>query len=73
MCRTPEWWTRFLDLLETHKTLIVTFMGFGGCIYIYRDFSAYLQQNLVTQAQTVEILRNMDARLSKLEHQQQKP
>lgn len=70
MCRTPEWWSRLLDAVESHKTLLITFMGFGGCVYIYHDFSAYLQQNLVTQAQTVEILRTMDSRLTKLEHKQ---
>lgn len=72
MCRTPEWWTRFLDLLEQRKTLILTFIGFGGCAYVYHDFSSYLQQSLVTQAQTVEILRNMDSRISNLEHKSSK-
>ena len=67
MCKVAEGWLKFVDVVESHKTLIITFMGFAGCAYIYNDFNTYLRTQLVTQAQQVEILRNMDARLSNVD------
>lgn len=60
----------YLGLARDYTREIITFGGFALMCFVYSDFRQLARDQSATAAQTVEILRAMDARLSQLEHNQ---
>lgn len=58
----------YLNLVREYTREIVTFGGLGLMCFVYSDFRQLAHDQSSTAAQTVEVLRAMDARLSQLEH-----
>ncbi len=58
----------YLSLVRFYTREIVTFGGFVLACFVYLDFRELVREQSHTSAQTAEILRSMDARLSILEH-----
>ena len=59
----------YLTLTREYTREIITFGGFVLMCYVYSDFRQLARDQAATAAQTVEILRSMDTRLTILEHQ----
>lgn len=59
----------YLTLTREYTREIITFGGFVLMCYVYSDFRQLARDQATTSAQTVEILRAMDIRLSAIEHQ----
>lgn len=57
----------YLNLLRDYTREIVTFGGFCLMCFVYNDFRQLARDQSTTAAQTVEVLRAMDGRLSHLE------
>lgn len=57
----------YLNLLRDYTREIVTFGGFCLMCFVYNDFRQLAHDQSSTAAQTVEVLRAMDSRLSRLE------
>lgn len=58
----------YLGLARDYTREIITFGGFALMCFVYSDFRQLAHDQSSTAAQTVEILRVMDARLAQLEH-----
>lgn len=58
----------YLGLARDYTREIITFGGFALMCFVYSDFRQLARDQSSTAAQTVEILRVMDARLAQLEH-----
>jgi len=58
----------YLGLARDYTREIITFGGFALMCFVYSDFRRLARDQSTTAAQTVEILRVMDARLAQLEH-----
>ncbi len=58
----------YLGLMREYTREIITFGGFTLMCFVYSDFRHIAQSQTTTAAQTVEILRSMDLRLSGLEN-----
>lgn len=61
----------YLTLTREYTREIITFGGFALVCFVYCDFRQLAHDQATTAAQTVEILRAMDIRLSSIEHQHQ--
>ena len=59
----------YLALMRDYTREIITFGGFCLMCFVYGDFKALAQEQSATSAQTVEVLRSMDSRLTNIEHQ----
>lgn len=59
----------YLTLAREYTREIITFGGFALVCFVYNDFRQLARDQATTAAQTVEILRAMDTRLSVIEHQ----
>ena len=59
----------YLTLTREYPREIITFGGFILMCYVYSDFRQLARDQATTAAQTVELLRAMDTRLSVIEHQ----
>lgn len=59
----------YLTLTREYTREIITFGGFILMCYVYSDFRQLARDQATTAAQTVEILRSMDTRLTVIEHQ----
>lgn len=59
----------YLTLTREYTREIITFGGFALVCFVYGDFRQLARDQATTAAQTVEILRAMDIRLSAIEHQ----
>lgn len=57
----------YLNLMRDYTREIVTFGGFCLMCFVYNDFRQLAHDQSTTAAQTVEVLRAMDSRLSHLE------
>ncbi len=57
----------YLSLLRDYTREIITFGGFCLMCFVYNDFRQLAQDQSRTSAQTVEVLRAMDGRLSIIE------
>ncbi len=74
-----EWWCRaytvlmckpirdYLSVLRDYTREIITFGGFCLMCFVYSDFRQLAQDQARTAAQTVDVLRAMDARLALIE------
>ena len=62
----------YLGLMREYTREVITFGGFALMCCVYNDFPQLAQTQATTSAQTVEVLRAMDSRLSHLEMQQAK-
>ena len=58
----------YLNLVRDYTREIVTFGGLCLMCFVYNDFRQLARDQSSTAAQTVEVLRAMDARLTHLEH-----
>lgn len=58
----------YLTLTREYTREIITFGGFALVCFVYGDFRQLARDQATTAAQTVEILRAMDIRLSAIEH-----
>lgn len=58
----------YLLLSREYTREIITFGGFALVCFVYSDFRQLARDQATTAAQTVEILRAMDTRLSAIEH-----
>ncbi len=58
----------YLTLAREYTREIITFGGFALVCFVYSDFRQLARDQATTAAQTVEILRAMDTRLSVIEH-----
>lgn len=58
----------YLTLTREYTREIITFGGFALVCFVYGDFRQLARDQAATAAQTVEILRAMDTRLSAIEH-----
>ena len=58
----------YLTLTREYTREIITFGGFALVCFVYGDFRQLARDQATTAAQTVEILRAMDTRLSAIEH-----
>ncbi len=58
----------YLSLLREYTREVITFGGFCLMCFVYSDFRQIAQDQASTAAQTVELLRSVDLRLSKLEN-----
>ncbi len=58
----------YLSLLRDYTREIVTFGGLGLMCFVYCDFKQLACEQSTTAAQTVDVLRSMDARLERIEH-----
>ncbi len=58
----------YLTLAREYTREIITFGGFALVCFVYNDFRQLARNQATTAAQTVEILRAMDTRLSVIEH-----
>lgn len=58
----------YLTLTREYTREIITFGGFALVCFVYCDFRQLARDQATTAAQTVEILRAMDTRLSVIEH-----
>lgn len=58
----------YLSLVRDYTREIVTFGGFCLMCFVYNDFRQLAHDQSATAAQTVEVLRAMDNRLSRLEY-----
>lgn len=59
----------YLTLTREYTREIITFSGFALVCFVYSDFRQLARDQATTAAQTVELLRAMDTRLSIIEHQ----
>ncbi len=59
----------YLTLTREYTREIITFGGFALVCFVYSDFRQLARDQATTAAQTVELLRAMDTRLSIIEHQ----
>lgn len=59
----------YLSVVRDYTREIITFGGFCLMCFVYADFRQLARDQSVTAAQTVEVLRAMDTRLSNLELQ----
>lgn len=59
----------YLTLTREYTREIITFIGLVLVCFVYSDFRQLARDQATTAAQTVEILRAMDIRLSAIEHQ----
>ena len=59
----------YLSIVRDYTRELITFGGFSLMCYVYSDFRQLAQDQSATAAQTVEVLRAMDTRLSHLEFQ----
>lgn len=59
----------YLTLTREYTREIITFGGFALVCFVYSDFRQLARDQATTAAQTVELLRAMDTRLSVIEHQ----
>lgn len=57
----------YLSIVREYTREIVTFGGFCLMCFVYNDFRQLARDQITTAAQTVEVLRAMDGRLSHLE------
>lgn len=57
----------YLSIVREYTREIVTFGGFCLMCFVYNDFRQLARDQVTTAAQTVEVLRAMDGRLSHLE------
>lgn len=57
----------YLSIVRDYTREIVTFGGFCLMCFVYNDFRQLARDQVATSAQTVEVLRAMDGRLSHLE------
>lgn len=60
----------YLSLARDYTREIITFGGFALMCFVYSDFRKLAQDQSTTAAQTAEILRVMDTRLSRIEQSQ---
>lgn len=58
----------YLTLTREYTREIITFIGLVLVCFVYSDFRQLARDQATTAAQTVEILRAMDIRLSAIEH-----
>ncbi len=58
----------YLSLLREYTREVVTFGGFCLMCFVYSDFRQLAREQSTTAAHTVDVLRSMDSRLSRLEH-----
>lgn len=58
----------YLTLIREYTREIITFGGFALVCFVYSDFRQLARDQATTAAQTVELLRAMDIRLSIIEH-----
>lgn len=58
----------YLTLTREYTREIITFGGFALVCFVYSDFRQLARDQATTAAQTVELLRAMDTRLSIIEH-----
>ncbi len=58
----------YLSVLRDYTREIITFGGFCLMCFVYGDFRQLAQDQARTSAQTVDVLRSMDARLAVIEH-----
>ena len=59
----------YVTLTREYTRVIITFGGFALVCFGYSDFRQLARDQATTAAQTVELLRAMDTRLSIIEHQ----
>lgn len=64
MCKTAR---DYLGVLREYTKEVFTFGGFILAVLIYNDFKNVVTQTARTNAQTVEVLHSIDARISHLE------
>lgn len=57
----------YLSLLRDYTREIITFGGICLMCFVYSDFKQIVQDQASTSAHTVEVLRSMDMRLSRIE------
>lgn len=57
----------YLSLLREYTREFITFGGLILMCYVYSDFRSMTQDQAKTAAQTVEVLRSIDLRLSSIE------
>lgn len=57
----------YLGLLREYTREVITFGGLCLMCFVYNDFRTMAQAQSATAAQTVEVLRAMDLRLSIIE------
>ncbi len=65
MCKPVKDW---LGVLREYTKEVITFGGFILAIFVYLDFSELAHQMASHTAQTNEILRSMDSRITSLEN-----
>ncbi len=58
----------YLNLAREYTRELFTFGGLLLMCFVYSDFRQLAQSQATTSAQTVEVLRSMDMRLSNIEH-----
>lgn len=58
----------YLSLLREYTREVVTFGGFCLMCFVYSDFRQLAREQSTTAAHTVDVLRSMDLRLSRIEH-----
>ena len=64
MCTTLK---NYLSVLADRKDIIMTFLGFVFCGYLYNDFKTFYTESIKIQQDTVIILNKLDERISRLE------
>lgn len=57
----------YLGIIREYSKEIVMLLGFALAAYVYSDFRALTYEVVQQQAQTAEILRSLDDRISNLE------
>ena len=57
----------YLSLLRDYTREIITFGGICLMCFVYSDLKQIVQDQASTSAHTVEVLRSMDMRLSRIE------
>ncbi len=67
MCKP---FNEYLSLLREYTREFMTFGGLALMCFVYSDFRGMAQEQTETAAQTVEVLRAIDMRLTRIEGQQ---